>query len=271
MMYGKSQITYIIAVSIIFPKFTGKGKFPMKEQIVKQNLPFTIHTNRTIMFEELRLLISHGIFDKDEVMKLNVLKKKTRINLFRTVELLSRLYEFDKQSELWKVFVFLWNLTEDSNRRSMTLLFAVRNDEVLKVSVPVVLSTSIGKKVQITAIQSAIEKDFSALYSTNTLISTSQNIASSWKQAGYIEGKIRSIRVAIKPDYVTVLFALYLGRLDGLVGEDLMTTTWIKMLELPESKLKSLISEAAMRDLITYHHTGGVVAIRFDNLLNQIK
>ncbi len=233
--------------------------------------PSTIHTSRTMMYSELSDLISHRTFDAENIVAMNVLKKGTRTNINKTLTFLSKLYDFQQQDELWKVFTLLWGLTNDGNRRLMTLLYACYKDELLKLSMPVIANTPIGKKVLVGKFQEAIERVFPGRYSAATSISAAQNIASSWKQAGYIEGKIRSIRVAVKPDYVTVLFALYLGKLDGLVGEELLTTTWIKVLELSDSKLKSLISEAALNDLITYHHAGGVVAIRFDNLLSQIK
>jgi len=223
------------------------------------------------MYSELSDLISHRTFDGESIVAANVLRKETRININKTLTFLSKLYDFEQQNELWKVFSFLWNLTDDQNRRLMTLLYACYKDDLLKLSIPVIDRTPIGRKVMVGAIQEAIEKKFPGKYSAATSISAAQNIASSWKQAGYIEGKVRSIRVAVKPDHVTVLFALYLGKLDGLIGEELLSTTWVKVLELPDSRLKALISEAALNDLVTYHHAGGVVAIRFDNLLNQIK
>ncbi len=232
--------------------------------------PRTVHTSRTMMYSELNDLISHRTFNGESIIAANVLRKGTRININKTLDFLSKLYDFERQSEIWKVFSFLWNMTNDQNRRLMTLLYACYKDDLLKLSTPIIDNTPIGKKVMVGTIQEAIEKKFPGRYSAATSISAAQNIASSWKQAGYIEGKVRSIRVAVKPDYVTVLFALYLGKLDGLVGEELLSATWIKTLELSDNKLKALVSEAALNDLITYHHAGGIVAIRFDNLLNQI-
>ena len=183
---------------------------------------------------------------------------------------LSRLYDFKIQGELWKAFAYLWEIAEEKDRRLMTLLFAVKNDRLLQLSIPVVINTPKGKKVTVEAIMEQIEVVYPIRFTEITLHAAAKNIASSWEQAGYIEHKVRNIRIAVNPAYTTVLFALYLGKMNGLAGEKLLKSEWVQGLELSEPKLKGLVAEAAMKDLITYKHGGGVVAINFENLINQI-
>lgn len=230
----------------------------------------TVHTARTMMFNELSALISQRIFDEDGIVEFNVLNKKTKYSSTYTLRLLSKLYDFRNQNDLWKAFTYLWGISEEKDRRLMTLLYAIRNDSLLQLSIPVVINTQKGKKVAVEAIREQIEKAYPERFTPNTLHSSAQNVASSWKQAGYIIGKVRNLRVAVNPAYTSVLFALYLGKIDGLAGEKLLKSQWVHLLELSETRLKELVSEAAIKELITYKHGGGVVAIAFDNLINHI-
>lgn len=239
--------------------------------VLKINKPYTIHTSRTIMFKELSDLISQGVFNETQIHEQNVVYKATRSNLKKTVGFLSKLYDYKEQNILWKVFIYLWKKADEHEKRLMTLLYAISKDEFLHISQNVVLSQRIGTRIAIQSIQRVLEEKYPNKYSQNTLISSAKNIASSWKQARYIEGKIKNIRVPIHPGYFTVVFALYLGYNEGKRGEDLLKTKWINLLELPENKLLGLLSEAAIRDLIDYNYTGGVTVIRFDKLLNAIK
>lgn len=230
----------------------------------------TVHTSRTMMFNELNSLISHCVFDETGIVELNVFNKPTKSSIINTLKYLSRLYDFKTPGELWKAFTYLWGISEEKDRRLMTLLYGIRNDSLLQLSIPVVINTPKGKKVSVEAIREQIEKAHPERFTPNTLLSTAQNIASSWKQAGYIIGKVRNLRVAVNPAYTSVLFALYLGKIDGLAGEKLLKTQCVQLLELSENRLKELVAEAAMKEYIAYKHGGGVVAINFDNLINLI-
>jgi len=238
--------------------------------MTKTDKPHTVHTSRTMMFNELNALISHRVFDEAGIVELNVFNKTTKSSIINTMKYLTSLYDFKMQGELWKAFTYLWEIAEDKDRRLMSLLYAVKNDSLLQLSIPVVMNTPKGRKVTVEAIRQQIEIAFPGRFTINTLLSAAQNIASSWKQAGYIEGKVRNIRVAVNPAYTTVLFALYLGKLNELAGEKLLKSEWVQVLELSETKLKGLVAEAAMKDLISYKHGGGIVAINFDKLINQI-
>lgn len=238
--------------------------------MTKKSKLITVHTSRTMMFNELNALISHCVFDESGIVELNVFNKPTKSSIINTLKYLSNLYDFKMQGELWNAFTYLWEIAEEKDRRLMTLLFAVKNDRLLQLSIPVVINTPKGRKVTVEAIREQIEIAYPGRFTDKTLLSAAQNIASSWKQAGYIEGKFRNKRVAVSPAYTTVLFALYLGKLNELAGEKLLKSEWVQVLELSESKLKGLVAEAAVKELISYKHGGGVVAINFDNLINQI-
>lgn len=240
----------------------------MKQQ--KKRKIQTIHTSRTLMFDELNALVSHGTFAEDEIVALNVFNKQSGSGIRKTLNYLARLYDFKENTPLWKTFLYLWNQSEEADRRLLSLLHAIYRDDLLRQSIPVIQETPVGRKVKVDVLLQNLLDQYDGQYSPKTMLSTAQNIASSWKKAGYIEGKVRNIRVPVSPGYHPVLFALCLGELDGNVGQDLLNTTWMSVLELSEERLKELLSTAARHDLIEYQKAGGVTVIRLRKLHNHI-
>jgi hypothetical protein len=235
------------------------------------NSPKTIHTSRTMMFDELSNLINQGIYDEQEILEINTLHKSTKGNLEKTLKYLSRIYDFKTNSTLWKVFLFLWRLADDENKRFLALLHALKNDELLKLSIPVVKKTSFGDRVEVKEISEILSKTYPEKYSPRTLLSAAQNINSSWKQGGFVQGKVKSIRVDARPDYSSILFALYLGMEQGLTGDELVESEWATLFDINETKIRELVSEAAMRDLIDYRYSGGITVIDLDTLISKAK
>lgn len=231
----------------------------------------TVHTGRTIMYEELSSLISHQVNEPGEIVELNILKKQTRTNIQLTLKRLQKLYDFEKQDQVWKIFLHLWKIANESDRRIMTLIYALHKDQFLLKTATVILTVPYGKKVAVEAIKEKLIVSYPEVYAPTTLHSAAQNIASSWKQAGYIKGKVRNIRVAVKPGFPALIFALMVGKSQGLTGEDLLKPVWVQALELSQSQMKELLSQAAMHDLITYQWAGGIIAFQFDKLLNHIE
>jgi len=223
------------------------------------------------MYEELAALVDQQVFDEDTIVEMNILNKVSRNSINKTLKYLSAIYEFTLNNQRWKVFLLLWSIAEEADKRIMTLLYALYRDELLRLSTQVVLNTPLGKKVNLKLIIKAINETWPNRFASTTLLSTAQNIASSWKQAGYIEGKMKKIRVKVEPGFPAVLFAIYLGSCDGLVGEDLLKTKWIKTLEIPENNLHELLSQASRHDLIDFKKAGGVTVLQLDNLLNRIE
>jgi len=230
----------------------------------------TIHTSRTIMFDELNALISHGAYEEEDIIALNVFNKQSGSGIRKTLIYLSKLYDFRDDNPLWRTFLFFWNMSVEADRRMLSLLYAVYKDDLLRVTIPVVLETTKGKKVPVEKLQDKLYDQFPDRYTAKTMLSAAQNVASSWKKAGYIEGKIRNIRVPVQPGYPVVLFALFLGERDGLVGEDLLKTTWIEVLDQPMSRIKELLISATLHDLIEYQDAGGITIIRLQKLYNRI-
>lgn len=233
----------------------------------------TIHTSRTIMFSELSQVMDHGLEGGDfiEILNSNVSNKLSNRNLLKTNQYLKQLYGFDKEDVLFRCFKQYWALVDNERKSIVALLFALSNDFLLKESIDVVINTKAGEKIAIEKLDDNIEKYHQGKYSVNTRRSAAQNVASSWKQAGYIRGKVKNIRVQPEQDYHTVAFALLLSYLHGDRGEYILLSKWIRALALNTEQLRDLIKEAAKRDLLQYQYGGNVTVISFENQIKTIQ
>jgi hypothetical protein len=233
----------------------------------------SIHTNRTMMYAELSKLMDYAIDDDLYLDSLNqnITNKTTRVNQKRTTDLLKKLYGFDVGYFPFKLFKYFWQISEESDKPILTLLYAVGQDYLLAESCPVVASAKLGEKVTIENLEDNIESRHPNNFSEKTRRSLAQNIASSWKQAGFITGKVKNIRIQPIIGYHIVAFAFALAYVNGERGDFILTSRWAKALCLGDSQLRELAIEAARRDLLQYQYAGSVTAISFTNLFTKLK
>jgi hypothetical protein len=115
-----------------------------------------------------------------------------------------------------------------------------------------------------------IEKYHPNQYSLITKHSIGKNLASSWKQAGFIEGKVKNIRTQPEITYRIACFAFLLAYLKGDRGDFIWGSIGVNALCLYQTELRALASECAKKDLMQYQYAGSVTAISFTNLLNKM-
>jgi hypothetical protein len=232
----------------------------------------TIHTARTIMFHELSKVMDFSVeldnyFDS---MSNNVFGKKSQNGIKQTSNFLTQLYSFDSSSPKFKAFKYFWMECDDNEKMLITLISALGNDYLLQESISVIANCKIGDKTAIELLMDNIEKYHSRRFTEKTLRSVAQNIASSWKQAGFITGKVKNIRSQPQITYKVIAFAMLLSFLDGERGDFIMHSKCVNALCLSETKLRELAVEASKRDYLQYQFAGNITAITFDNLINKI-
>ena len=232
----------------------------------------TIHTSRTLMFSELSRVMDHAVQDDSylESLNENVANKRTKINKDKTTGFIKQLYDFNPANPPFAGFKYFWQTAGKEDKPLLALLFAIGRDQLLAESLPVILSSYPGYKVSVESVEANIESAHPEQYSANTRKSLAQNIASSWKQAGYITGKVKNIRTKTNPTYQVVAFALFLSYLNGDRGDFILSSLWVKALDLIESRLRELIIEAMKLDMVQYQHSGAVTTISFEHLINKI-
>ena len=240
---------------------------------MKKIKPITVHTARTIMFMELEKVMNFSIQNDNyiESMNNNVFGKKSQDGIKKTSGFLLQLYKFDLSSNKFKAFKYFWSIADESEKAVLAIVFASTNDYLLKESISAISHKKIGEKVEIESIEENIEKYHPNRFTKNTLRSVAQNIASSWKQAGFITGKIKNIRSEPIITYRVVAFSMILAYLDGIRGDFIFHHNTLLALCLSESKIRELSIEASKRDLMQYQYAGNITSISFDNLLTKIE
>ena len=205
-----------------------------------------------------------------ESMGENVFAKKSADGIKKTKGFLQALYGFDRCNPEFLAFEYFWKETNPEERPLLALLLAVCNDGLLAESVEVVAHVPLGTKADVDLFVRNIEKFRPKRYSSKTLLSTAQNLASSWKQAGFLEGKVKNIRVQPEITYRVLVFAIFLAHLRGLRGDYLWTAISTKALCSSEQNLRELALEAARNDMIQYQNAGGVTSLGFTTLYQKI-
>lgn len=225
------------------------------------------------MFAELQKVMDYAIQDNNYLDSLNqnVINKKTQSGIEKTTRYLTSLYGFDQNYPPFKALKYFWQISEDKDKSILALLYAIGHDYMLAESIPVVMETKPGDKVTIEKMEENIDSYYPQRYSVNTKRSMAQNIASSWKQAGFISGKVKNIRTQPIISYNIVAFAFFMAYLFDLRGDFIMTSKWVKALSLNDSNVRELAVEAAKRDLLQYQYAGSVTAISFMNLTNKLE
>ena len=230
------------------------------------------HTSRTIMFAELSRVIDHGFESNSfvESMEENVTGKLSKSNIEKTNHYLKQLYSFNKSDNYFIGLKHFWQISPNESKPILALLFSIHTDDLLSESIDVVNKNSIGNKVSVDSFVENLDQFHPKRFSEITSRSIAKNIASSWKQAGFILGKVKNIRVQPEIDYSVVAFALFLGYLDNLRGEFLFNSKYTRALSIPESKLRDLAFEASKRDLLSYQYAGSVTTITFNQLFKNL-
>lgn len=224
------------------------------------------------MFAELAKVMNYGIESDNyyDTLKQNVISKATQSGLTKTSRYLKSLYDLDASQPQFMAFKHFWSIANERDKPILAIIYAIGNDYQLKNSIPVINNTEIGKKVTVESIESHVENLYPQKYSANTRRSMAQNIASSWKQAGFITGKVRNIRTQPEINYLVLTFALFMAYLSGMRGDFILKSDWVKALSLDERTIRSLSIEAAKRDLLQYQYAGNITSITFKNLLNKL-
>jgi hypothetical protein len=233
--------------------------------------PFTIHTSRTIMYDELSDVMdtTYSQDDYQKKMAENVFNKKTESSIKKTSNYLTQLYGFNSDDVKFRCLEDYWKRCE-SGHNLLALLFAVSKDYLLSESVDFVKGVKYKERALIEGFEDNLVKYHYDRFSPKTLRSVAQNIASSWKHAGYIEGKIKNTRVENKPTYQSVSFAFCMAYIDEFRGDYLFDHACVKALDCGKDEVVSLLKEASDRDLLDFNRSGVSLVVSFEKYLNGL-
>jgi len=114
-----------------------------------------------------------------------------------------------------------------------------------------------------------LEKKYPGRFSKATLISTAQNLASSWTQTGHLSGRVKKSRSKAKPTPGSTAYALFVGYLSGERGESLFKTDYAKLLDCSFENAVELAETASRKGWIVFKRVSNVIEVVFPSLLTQ--
>jgi hypothetical protein len=231
------------------------------------------HSARTMMLDELRLLLSYvnnqGAEKNDYVRVIveeNCLGKRSVRSRKLTAEYLIDLYSLDNSVTLFRILLYFWN-RDTEGQNLLALLCAYSRDAILRSSAPFIQNFVEEASVSRQAMEEYIDGKDPHRFSKATLKSTAQNLNATWTQSGHLKGRVKKTRTIAKATPGSVAYALFLGYLCGNRGEALLTTEYAKLLDCSEDRAIELAEEASRRGWIVFKRVGNVIEVLFNNLL----
>ena len=231
------------------------------------------HTSRTIMLEDLRLLLSYVSSpnaSKIDYIKAieedNCLAKRSGKNRKLTRRHLAYLYSLDPSVTVFRSLLYFWKRDVDG-QPLLAVLCAYGRDTILRTSAPFILNFAEGTIVSREALQEYFDHKDDNRLSMATLRSTAQNLNSTWTKSGHLIGKMKKIRSRAKATPGSVSYALFLGYLAGIRGEAMFMTEYARLLDCSVEHAIELAEDASRRRWISFKRIGQVMEIQFPNLL----
>lgn len=232
------------------------------------------HTTRTIMLDEFALLLEavpiNGTAEdySAAAVERNVTDKKTSATRRNTIQRLKELYSLDPSVPLFRVLRRLWAI-DPVGRPLIAILSALARDPLLRVSSSAVLPLKTGDELSRQELTRALQTAGSDRWNDDTLDKIARNVSSSWTQSGHLCGRVRKVRQRVKPTPIVVAYALVLGYLEGVRGNQLFRTLWSKCLDVTPDELIQLAKDAKRFGVLDLKQAGDVVEVGFSSLLSQ--
>lgn len=234
-----------------------------------------VHTSRTMMLEDLKLLLSYvsssDAFKNDYLKAIeedNCLGKRSGKTRKLTGSHLVELYSLDSSITIFRALRYFWERDPDG-QPLLALLCAYSRDSILRISAPFIMNHKEGEIVSRESLEEYIEKEFPDRFSKATLKSTAQNLNSTWTKSCHLIGRARKIRSRASATPGSVSYALFLGYLTGVRGEELFRTEYARLLDCSIGYSIELAEEASRRGWIVFKRIGDVMEVLFPNLLTE--
>jgi hypothetical protein len=223
------------------------------------------------MLDELAVLLAAtepGATRKDyaaAIIEMNCLAKPTAASRRLTNQRIGELYALDPAIPLFRVFRRLWDL-DPAGRALLAMQCGIARDPLLAATAHSVLSLPAGAELQREATAAALRAVVGDRMNVSILAKVVRNAASSWTQAGHLEGRTFKKRRLVHPTACTVAFGLYLGHAVGFRGADLFSSGWMAVVDCPPPKGRNMALEAKRIGLLDLRIAGNVIELNLDRL-----
>jgi hypothetical protein len=188
-----------------------------------------------MMLRELESLLVSAAHDASHLQKAaieeNALNKATRVTRLLTFRHLSNLYGLSEFPPITKCLLRIW-LADLKGHPLLALLVALARDPLLRDTAPIVIRASIGEPVKWPILADSLTEAHPNRFSEKMLRSLAQNCAASWTQSGHLRGAVAKIRNRVVPSPHVVAFATLLASMSGFGGPAILSSAWIRVLDL---------------------------------------
>ena len=229
------------------------------------------HTSRTLMLSELRSILAHTGIDSDRegfrrgVVDDNCLGKPTASTRRLSFQRLSELYALDLQILLFRLLRRLWSIDVNS-QPLLAILVALGRDPLLRSSAGAVLNLKVGDEFSRSATQTALRVSTEGRLNDQVLAKVVRNCASSWAQAGHLQGRTFKHRQRVAAHYAPVTMALAVGFAAGFRGESLFSSPWMRVLDVDPATARNLALEAKRAGLVDLRFSDKIVDLQLARL-----
>lgn len=229
------------------------------------------HSSRTLMLSELRSVLDQTERGSDRagykrsVVDDNCLGKPTASTRRLSFQRLSELYSLDPQVTLFRLLRRLWPM-DVSSQPQIAVIVALARDPLLRTSASAVLNLKVGEEFARSTAESALRITTEGRLNDSILAKVVRNCASSWAQAGHLQGRTFKRRQQIKPHFVSVTMALAVGYAAGFRGEALFNCPWIRVLDVDPGAARNFALEAKRAGLLDLRISDKIVDLQLDRL-----
>lgn len=230
------------------------------------------HAARTMMLDELRLLLSHTGLQAaraDYVAAIvddNVLGKPTRRARELTLRYLAALYSLDGSNPVFRAMRRLWASSEAA-QPMLGLAVALARDPLLRATQEFILDQPIGGEVRRESVEQQLALAHPDRFSPASLKSFAQNILGTWTAAGLLSGHRHKVRAKPRVIPESLTLYLFLGYLAGRTGQRLFSSEYMSALCGSPGELVPLAESASHRGLLMFMNAGGLTEVRFPGYL----
>lgn len=253
--------------------------FQIKKQSVLGDAGFRFgekgsHTSRTMMLAELTDVLAELPPQSERaeyaaaIIEDNVLGKQTSANRRLTNQRLGELYGLDPRLSLFRVLRRVWSLDE-AGRPLVALMCALCRDPLLRATARTVIELPMGAELVRSNFLDAIRESVGPRLNDSILDKVARNAGSSWTQSGHLEGRVRKVRQRVQSTAGATAYALWLGSLENMAGEELLSSHWARILDTTGPGLIDHVLQAKQLGLIDARIGGGVIEIEAGRLSNS--
>ncbi len=232
------------------------------------------HTSRTMMLSELTDVLADLPPDAERadyataIIEENVLGKATSATRRLTNQRLGELYGLDLRLPLFRVLRRVWSLDE-AGRPLIALMCALCRDPLLRATARTVIELPMSAELVRSSFLDAIRESVGPRLHDSILDKVARNAGSSWSQSGHLQGRVRKIRQRVQPTAGATAYALWLGSLEDLAGEQLLSSRWARILDTTGHGLIDHVLQAKQLGLIDARIGGGVIEIEAGRLYDS--